>query len=294
VGLLLLYAVTFTSWSIFAAQETFQLSLKTLTQVVTSFISLSEPKVVSHPAFSYWIVIMTREIIIILIVLLGIISTLGILRWGRKQIEMVRIVAIWFVSLLFSAMFFLFMNPGLMTRPFMFLFLPWSILIALFLDLNSKQIGLKRWVLRMVSIAILILMVSSAYLIPISKNGSDAFTYIPSSELCSVRFLTDSNFKENVLIASGHKQPYDYFEAIYRKEANVKIISYSRFHPQDLIEEMIARIYNRKSGIIAFSDDNSLALRGGGNSILIIESYTRSRYGLIFNSGTTRLYYIQT
>lgn len=114
------------------------------------------------------------------------------------------ILGSWFVSC------YLFFIPGIMAgayfgRTLIFLIFPFSVLIAL-----AFSIGFKSIIGKTIQICVLLLIFSSAILIPITNYGGDYFEFIPDSFL----LLQTNNAESNHSFLDLSSMPLDMWKLI--------------------------------------------------------------------------------
>ncbi len=263
-------------------------------ELVSSFGILGKVKLTPAPTEGYDLVNQLRNIISIGVVSTGLLFVLYLFRSKRLDLLIIS-------SILLSTTLFLlitaFTAPFLLGRSFMYITIAWSILLPIFILYISSHTSPKIY-FKGLKIGIIFMLVIFLILIPISRYGRDATTYI-SSSIYNTLYLLSSNSSKYTLIAddpttfvnkytqmSLDNKPFESYAITKKIETSIR---------QDNIEEEVDKIIdlkNKPNAIFVASDfgKNQFILKYDKGDIYeaIEDSYKYTN--IIISSGNVRVY----
>jgi len=252
--------------------------------------SFSPPSMIRQPTSgSYMIIMELRAVITAFVIISGLILALTLFK--MKAVDRgLKVTTIWFLGILamtFVPSIFLLSSSSLLQRPFLYMIFPWSFLLAFFFMVAITHSTYRKRMKRFYAMIIIAFITSSVLLLPISRNSSDTFTYIPSSELHSAYFLVNTGVyevEEPTLIA-GRRHAYLYAGLLLKN----KLIAFKGGEKTSYYEDLALKM---KYQLIAINEvhQNQDIVRGRINFASPIETIAEERYNLIYNSGKGRIF----
>ncbi len=200
----------------------------------------------------------------------------------------------------------LFANADVLQRSYLFALFPAGLLFASLLERRSILRVSRISFARPLGIAMVLMLVVFAFLMPVTRYSSDSFDYLPQSSLATSNVAASLTNDHSILLPHpgwyGWRiyTPYwGYYGGLFLEQSNisgkpggfVKVNTYSEFN----------LTFSRADGTsdyLLMSDyfNNLYVLRFGSNSTYFInaratfESQASTRFNLVYSTGTDRLY----
>jgi hypothetical protein len=163
----------FLSWSIYNAETRTILKAEEFEQTLADDLFSENIKVTPSPSDSYQVINSLRMVVVGLVVASG--TLMSIILILKKKSNYTAIVVGWFATAGFIVVS-MYLSPVLLSRNFMYVTIPWAILVALFF--SHSLAGRKDKIAKAALFAVVVALVIS---IPATRYGRDPTTYASSS-----------------------------------------------------------------------------------------------------------------
>jgi hypothetical protein len=180
-----LSGAVFLGWSIYNAETRTILKAEEFEQTLSDAFGTEEIKVTPSPSDSYQIINNLRIVVVGLVIASGTVMSLVLLKKKKSHYNV--LIIGWFATASFIVIT-MYLSPVLLSRNFMYVTIPWAIIVALFL---SHGLAGRRD--RLAKAAIFAMVVALVISIPATRYGRDPTTYAPASIVDSASKLADSS-----------------------------------------------------------------------------------------------------
>lgn len=282
--LLLLGLVVYLCWSMYFTKALpwfvdRTLFLKSAFENLLSRELMFTPELVQIPSYEFGIVVLTREILLLLEIAIGISSVVFL--WINKVKDKTLFLGGLMAGCLSIQVLLLF-GQALLDRLFLYALFPISILCAL-----SFEIGKKKWKRSAFLSFLTVILVMSMILIPISGYGANLpFECPSSSEISAVSFLGVSLPNGAFLSGLHHGGLFD--EEVFSGSLTFRGLL---VYPWGLSENETSLLPERCDIIIMHFEYNFYTLRfGSSRGYEKLENETITFYDKVYDSGLARFY----
>lgn len=180
-----LAGAVFLSWSIYNAETRTILKAEEFEQSLADDFFTQNIKVTPSPSASYQVINDLRLVVVSFVVASG--TVMSIILFKKKKSHYNAIMIGWFSTAAFIVVS-MYLSPVLLSRNFMYVTLPWAVIVALFFSLNLG--GRKDRIIKAGVFAMIILLIVS---IPATRYGRDPTTYASASIVDSAATLASSS-----------------------------------------------------------------------------------------------------
>jgi hypothetical protein len=175
----------FLSWSIYHAETRTILKAEEFEQSLADDFLSDKIKVTPSPSESYQVINALRLLVVGFVVASGSVMSIILLRKKKSHYNIMMIG--WFASAAFIVVS-MYLSPVLLSRNFMYITIPWGVLVALFF---SHSLGGRKD--RIAKAALFAAVVVLIVAIPATRYGRDPTTYAPASIVNSAATLAASS-----------------------------------------------------------------------------------------------------
>ncbi|MCI0558013.1 MAG: hypothetical protein MN733_05920 [Nitrososphaera sp.] len=282
----------FLSWSIYNAESRTILKAEEFEQRLADDFLTENIKLTPSPSASYQVVNTLRMVVVGFVLVSGTVMSAFLLRRKEKS-HYVLILIGWFATASFIVLS-LDLSPVLLSRNFMYVSIPWAILMASFF----AQSNIVARIDKPVKIALLCFVVILLISIPATRFGRDPTTYASSSLVNSVETLASgSQGGERVIsyfigslvtkyyaAANGIRMETLSFDKIFQK-------SYLDADVNATVEWLDSQSFINSRVIFSDPERNNVAMKYDQPELYDqIEASVEKDHNLIINNGSTRVY----
>jgi hypothetical protein len=279
----------FLAWSIYNAETRTILKAEEFEQTLSDAFGTEEIKVTPSPSDSYQIINNLRIVVVGLVIASGTVMSLVLL---KKRSHFNVLIIGWFATASFIVIT-MYLSPVLLSRNFMYVTIPWAIIVSLFL---SHGVAVKRD--RIAKAAVFAMVVALVISIPATRYGRDPTTYAPASIVDSASTLASaSSGGERVISYFMGSLVTKYFAAA--NDISVDTMSFDKTfqgaylnNRPELTEEWLdsQSVVNSR---VFFSDPerNNVVMKYDQPELYErLEHGIEDDHNLIINNGSTRVY----
>ena len=281
----------FLSWSIYNAETRTILRAEEFERMLATDFGSENIKVTPSPSSSYQVVNNLRIMVVGFVLVSGTAMSVIMLRKKDKSHYAIILIG-WFATASFIIIS-MYLSPVLLSRNFMFVTIPWSVIVTLFF--TQKQLGRRDKPVKIALVCIIVILLVS---IPATRYGRDPTTYASSSLVNSAETLAStSHGDERVISYSIGSLVTKYFAAA--SGIDMETITYDRvFQNAYLDKDMNATVewLDSQSVVnsrVIFSDPekNNIAMKFDQPELYEqLEKSVEVDHNLVINNGSTRIY----
>ncbi len=280
----------FLSWSIYNAESRTVLRAEEFERTLADNFGTENVQLTPSPSTSYQLVLSLRLLVVGFVLLSGMAVSILLIRRKQKSHYVIILVG-WFATASFIAIS-MYLSPVLLSRNFMYVSIPWALLMTVFF---AQNLPVKRdKVAKAVVLSIVVILLVS---IPATRYGRDPTTYASSSLVSSADTLAAaSKGGERVISYSIGSLVTKYYAAVHG--VDVDTITFDRVFQKSYfdgdMDAMVGWLHSQSIvGRVIFSDPekNNIAMKFDEPELYDrLEESVEEDHNLIINSGSTRVY----